>query len=97
VVDISLIRIVLHCFIFLCVVLCFFVFHAPKGHTLKVALRRADTFFAKAKNIVRLFAGRGEPKMLWRSIDRHGIAGQGKREAVSPPETFSGFAGSGYN
>jgi hypothetical protein len=33
----------------------FFIFHAPKGHTLEVALRRGDTFFAKAKNIVRLY------------------------------------------
>jgi hypothetical protein len=78
---------------FLYVVLYFFVFHAPKGHTLEVALRRADTFFVKAKNIVRIFAGRGVPEMLWRSIDRHGIAGQGEREAVPPPNEFSGFAG----
>jgi hypothetical protein len=42
---------------------------------------------------VRHFAGGGVPEMQWRSIDRHGIAGQGEREAVPPPEEFSGFAG----
>ena len=37
----------------------YFIFTYREADTLEVELRRADTFFATAKNIVQLFAGRG--------------------------------------